>query len=48
MVDTTIVNGRVLMRGRELTTVDESEIVRKTNEAFRRTVERMEVVHRPA
>ncbi|MCS5722355.1 amidohydrolase [Herbiconiux sp. CPCC 203407] len=48
MVDTTIVNGRVLMRGRELTTVDESEVVRKTNEAFRRTVERMEVVHRPA
>jgi 5-methylthioadenosine/S-adenosylhomocysteine deaminase len=46
MVDTTIVDGRILMRGRELTTVDEPEIVRKANEAFRRTVARMEVVSR--
>lgn len=46
MVDTTIVDGKILMRGRELTTVDESEIVQKANEAFRRTVSRMEVVTR--
>jgi 5-methylthioadenosine/S-adenosylhomocysteine deaminase len=46
-VDTTIVDGRVLMRGRRLTTVDEHRIVREANAAFRRTVERMEVVRRP-
>lgn len=46
-VDTTIVNGKVLMQGRQLKTVNEHEIVRETNAAFRRTVERMEVVRRP-
>ena len=46
-VDTTIVDGKVLMQGRQLTTVNEHEIVRETNAAFRRTVERMEVVRRP-
>jgi 5-methylthioadenosine/S-adenosylhomocysteine deaminase len=45
-VDTTIVDGRVLMQGRRLTTVDESQIVREANAAFRRTVARMEVVTR--
>ncbi|MBM9468697.1 amidohydrolase family protein [Nakamurella leprariae] len=45
-VDTTIVDGRVLMRGRQLLTVDEDRIVRETNAAFRRTVNRMTVVRR--
>ncbi|WP_159499042.1 amidohydrolase family protein [Microbacterium sp. 18062] len=45
-VDTTIVDGKVLMRGRQLRTVDEDLIVRETNAAFRRTVARMDVVRR--
>ncbi|MFT4306312.1 MAG: amidohydrolase [Microbacterium sp.] len=45
-VDTTIVDGRVLMRGRELLTVDEHEVVAQANAAFRRVVDRMEVVVR--
>jgi 5-methylthioadenosine/S-adenosylhomocysteine deaminase len=45
-VDTTIVDGTVLMRGRQLLTVDEDRIVRETNAAFRRTVSRMKVVRR--
>ncbi|MBZ5739496.1 amidohydrolase family protein [Nocardioides mangrovi] len=45
-VDTTIVDGRVLMQGRKLTTVDEHQVVREANAAFRRTVARMEVVTR--
>jgi 5-methylthioadenosine/S-adenosylhomocysteine deaminase len=45
-VDTTIVDGKVLMRGRRLTTVDEGTIVREANAAFRRVVDRMHVVRR--
>ena len=45
-VDTTIVDGKVLMRGRRLTTVDEHQIVREANAAFRRTVANMQVVRR--
>jgi len=45
-VDTTIVDGKVLMRGRELLTVDEPTVVREANAAFRRVVDRMEVVVR--
>jgi 5-methylthioadenosine/S-adenosylhomocysteine deaminase len=46
-VDTTIIDGRVVMRGRTLTAVDESRIVHEANIAFRRTIERMEIVRRP-
>lgn len=45
-VDTTIVDGRILMQGRQLLTVDEPTIVREANAAFRRVIDRMEVVVR--
>jgi 5-methylthioadenosine/S-adenosylhomocysteine deaminase len=37
-VDTTIVDGRILMRGRQLTTVDEAEVRRQANQALQRIV----------
>jgi 5-methylthioadenosine/S-adenosylhomocysteine deaminase len=37
-VDTTIVDGRVLMRGRELVTVDEAVVLDQANQALRRVV----------
>ncbi len=37
-VDTTIVDGRVLMRGRQLTTVDEAVVLDQANTALRRIV----------
>ena len=37
-VDTTIVDGRVLMRGRQLTTVDEAAVLDQANTALRRIV----------
>ena len=40
-VDTTIVDGRVLMRGRKLLTLDETEILRQANEAFQRVLARI-------
>jgi 5-methylthioadenosine/S-adenosylhomocysteine deaminase len=40
-VDTTIVDGRILMRGRELTTVDEAEVLDQANQALRRIVARI-------
>ncbi len=45
-VDTTIVDGKILMRGREILTVDEHRVVREANAAFRRVVENMDVVKR--
>lgn len=45
-VDTTIVDGKVLMRNRELLTVDEATIVKEANAAFRRITDRMEVAVR--
>jgi 5-methylthioadenosine/S-adenosylhomocysteine deaminase len=42
-VDTTICNGQVLMEGREIVTVDESEAIDKANAAFRDVVGRMVV-----
>jgi 5-methylthioadenosine/S-adenosylhomocysteine deaminase len=45
-VDTTIVDGKILMQGRELLTVDEPTVVHETNAAFRRVIERMDVVVR--
>ena len=37
-VDTTIVDGRILMRGRELVTVDEAVVLDQANQALRRVV----------
>ncbi|KAF4325601.1 hypothetical protein G195_000744 [Phytophthora kernoviae 00238/432] len=38
-VDTTIVNGRVLMRGRQLVTIDEEELFRQVEARAKRIVE---------
>jgi 5-methylthioadenosine/S-adenosylhomocysteine deaminase len=40
-VDTTIVDGRVLMRGRQLLTMDEPEILRQANAGFQRVLDRI-------
>ena len=42
-VDTTICDGKVLMEGRQILTVDEDEVIAKANEAFRDVVGRMVV-----
>jgi 5-methylthioadenosine/S-adenosylhomocysteine deaminase len=42
-VDTTICNGQVLMEGRTILTIDESEVIDKANAAFRDVVGRMVV-----
>ena len=42
-VDTTIIDGRVVMAGRQLTTIDEELVCRKANEAFASVLERMVV-----
>ncbi len=42
-VDTTICDGKVLMEGRRIVTVDEDEVIAKANAAFRDVVERMVV-----
>ncbi len=44
VVDTTIVDGDVVMQSRRLTRVDEDEIVRQANAAFRRIKDKMVVV----
>ena len=41
-VDTTIVDGRVVYRAGEFTTIDETEVRNKANEAFQRVIARME------
>jgi 5-methylthioadenosine/S-adenosylhomocysteine deaminase len=46
-VDTTIINGQIVMENRQLTTVDEQKVLREANEAFRRVLDRM-VVPQPA
>jgi 5-methylthioadenosine/S-adenosylhomocysteine deaminase len=40
-VDTTSVDGRVVMRGRELLTMDEAAILREANAGFRRVLARI-------
>ena len=40
-VDTTIIDGRVVMRGRELRTLDEATILREANAGFRRVLARI-------
>jgi 5-methylthioadenosine/S-adenosylhomocysteine deaminase len=42
-VDTTIVNGQIVMRDRQFTTIDEQEVLAKANECFRQVVGRMVV-----
>jgi 5-methylthioadenosine/S-adenosylhomocysteine deaminase len=42
-VDTTIIDGKVVMEGRRLTTVDERQVLEKANEAFRRVLDKMVV-----
>jgi 5-methylthioadenosine/S-adenosylhomocysteine deaminase len=46
-VDTTIIDGKIVMENRQLTTVDEQKVLREANEAFRRVLDRM-VVPPPA
>lgn len=46
VVDTSIINGEVVMKGRVLTKVDEAQIVREANAAFRRIKDKMVVVRR--
>ncbi len=40
-VDTTIVDGQILMRGRELLTMDEPQILSEANQGFLRTLEKI-------
>jgi 5-methylthioadenosine/S-adenosylhomocysteine deaminase len=40
-VDTTIIDGRVVMRGRQLLTVDEELVRGKANEALREVVSKL-------
>ena len=42
-VDTTIIDGKIVMENRQLTTVDEQKVLREANEAFRRVLDRMVV-----
>jgi 5-methylthioadenosine/S-adenosylhomocysteine deaminase len=42
-VDTTIVDGKVLMEGRRIVTVDEDEVIREANRAFQEVQGRMVV-----
>ena len=45
-VDASIIDGAVVMRGRELTRVDENQVVREANAAFRRIKDKMVIVKR--
>jgi 5-methylthioadenosine/S-adenosylhomocysteine deaminase len=40
-VDTTIVDGQILMRGRELLTMDEPQVLSEANAGFLRTLEKI-------
>src|SRR5262249_10086827 len=42
-VDTSIIDGRVVMEGRRLMTVDEQNVRREANDAFRRILDKMVV-----
>ncbi|MDH3752862.1 MAG: amidohydrolase [Acidimicrobiia bacterium] len=42
-VDTTIVNGQIVMEGRQFTTIDEAEVLARANECFREVIDRMVV-----
>ena len=40
-VDTTIIDGKIVMEGRQLTTVDEQKVLREANAAFLRVIDRI-------
>jgi 5-methylthioadenosine/S-adenosylhomocysteine deaminase len=42
-VDTTIIDGKIVMENRHLVTVDEQKVLREANDAFRRVLDRMVV-----
>src|SRR6266851_5159046 len=42
-VDTTIIDGKIVMEDRQLTMVDEQKVLREANDAFRRVLDRMVV-----
>ena len=42
-VDTTIIDGKIVMENRRLVTVDEQKVLREANDAFRRVLDRMVV-----
>lgn len=42
-VDTTIIDGKIVMEDRQLVTVDEQKVLREANDAFRRVLDRMVV-----
>jgi len=42
-VDTTIIDGKIVMEDRRLSTVDEQKVLREANDAFRRVLDRMVV-----
>jgi 5-methylthioadenosine/S-adenosylhomocysteine deaminase len=42
-VDTTIIDGKIVMEHRVLTTVDEQKVLGEANDAFRRILDRMVV-----
>ena len=42
-VDATIIDGKIVMEDRRLTTVDEQKVLREANDAFRRVLDRMVV-----
>jgi 5-methylthioadenosine/S-adenosylhomocysteine deaminase len=42
-VDTTIIDGQVVMEGRRLTTADEAEVLENANRCFREVIDRMKV-----
>jgi 5-methylthioadenosine/S-adenosylhomocysteine deaminase len=46
VVDTSIIDGRIVMRGRRLVFVDEKQIMREANAAFRRIRDHLVVVRR--
>jgi 5-methylthioadenosine/S-adenosylhomocysteine deaminase len=47
VVDTSIIDGEIVMQGRRMTRVDETQVVREANAAFRRIKDKMTVVRRP-
>lgn len=47
VVDTSIIDGEIVMQGRRMTRVDEDQVVREANAAFRRIKDKMTVVRRP-
>jgi 5-methylthioadenosine/S-adenosylhomocysteine deaminase len=46
-VDTSIIDGKIVMEDRQLTTVDEQKVLREANDAFRRILDRMVVPPSP-